>query len=255
MLRDAFRQVRERHEGAHPESDVTLRRVLLATRKRAKTRSITRFVLLPIAATLVASTVWAGVTGRLHGALHTFDAVHTERTEPAPVVAPAPSSVATPLPSSTAVEAPAEVPPEVPVPAPVAPPAPIVVAPSSAALPAPPAAPAPPPPPASASAPADANAALFAEAHRVHFVDKDSARALAAWDAYLRAAPSGRFVPEARYNRALTLVRLGRTSEATTDLRAFASGTYGEYRREEAKALLEALERDGATSPTTTPAP
>ena len=141
-----------------------------------------------------------------------------------------------------------------PAPVPVPPsPAPLSLAPSATTAPTPVAAPS--PAPVSAPRPADANAALFAEAHRLHFVDKDSAGALAAWDAYLRAAPEGRFVPEARYNRALTLIRLGRTSEATADLRAFAAGTYGAYRREEAKALLEALERDVASSPATAPAP
>ncbi|MBX3223183.1 MAG: hypothetical protein KF795_21910, partial [Labilithrix sp.] len=105
---------------------------------------------------------------------------------------------------------------------------------------------APRPPAPSASAP-DPHAALFAEAHRLHFTERDPARALAAWDRYLAAAPDGRFAPEARYNRALALVRLGRLVEAKPELRAFASGAYGDYRRDEAKALLDALARDGST--------
>ena len=78
-------------------------------------------------------------------------------------------------------------------------------------------------------------------AHAAHFVDHDPARALAAWDAYLRAAPNGEFAPEARYNRALSLVRLGRTAEAQSALEPFATGAYGNYRKTEASALLERL--------------
>jgi hypothetical protein len=39
-------------------------------------------------------------------------------------------------------------------------------------------------------------------------------------------------------------VRLDRHDEAKKELGAFASGTYGDYRRSEARALLEALSRD-----------
>lgn len=256
MLREAFRQVRERHQGVHPEPDVTLRRTLLATRKRAKTRTLTRFVLLPIAATLVASTVWAGATGRLGGVAHgVFDAVHDEHEAPAAV----PSAALAPAPAPTPAPAPEPEPAPAPAPAaaaqgaegarseegakPAASDRPAAQPVARVAASAPPAS----APPASDKA-TDPSAHLFDEAHRLHFVDKDSARALDAWDAYLRAAPQGRFVPEARYNRALALVRLGRTSEAAQELRAFATGTYGEYRRDDARALLEAIEHD-ARSP------
>jgi hypothetical protein len=74
-----------------------------------------------------------------------------------------------------------------------------------------------------------------------HFVDHDPARALAGWDAYLGAAPSGPFAPEARYNRALSLIRLGRNAEARTALEPFANGSYGGYRKDEASALLERI--------------
>jgi hypothetical protein len=98
-------------------------------------------------------------------------------------------------------------------------------------------------PPATPAASADPASDLFAEAHRLHFVAKDPARALPAWDAYLAASPRGRFVPEARYNRALALVRLGRTAEAQRELEAFARGDYGNYRRDEARALVDALQK------------
>jgi hypothetical protein len=64
---------------------------------------------------------------------------------------------------------------------------------------------------------------------------------LAAWDAYLLRSPGGRFAPEAQYNRALCLVRLGRTADAQAALVPFAQGRYGAYRQREATALLEAL--------------
>jgi hypothetical protein len=96
-------------------------------------------------------------------------------------------------------------------------------------------------PAAFARAPAGAEDRAYGRAHRAHFVDDAPARALAAWDAYLRAYPAGVFAPEARYNRAVCLVRLGRFAEAETALRPFARGGPGGYRREEALVLLEWL--------------
>jgi hypothetical protein len=82
---------------------------------------------------------------------------------------------------------------------------------------------------------------LYKAAHRVHFVERDDARALTAWNAYLKAAPGGSFAIEARYNRALCLVRLKRATEARTALEPFAKGRYGGYRQAEAAKLIEAL--------------
>jgi hypothetical protein len=87
---------------------------------------------------------------------------------------------------------------------------------------------------------------LYRRAHRLHFEAHDSAAALLAWDAYLRAAPEGRFAPEARYNRALCLLRLGRGAEAREALAPFAAGRFGDYRQAEAAALLDRL---GETPP------
>lgn len=98
--------------------------------------------------------------------------------------------------------------------------------------------------PAAASAPEptdDPGRALYADAHHKHFGERDFAGALVAWEAYLRAAPGGRFAAEAQYNRAICLVRLGRTREARAALQAFADGGFGGYRQAEAKALLDAL--------------
>ena len=81
---------------------------------------------------------------------------------------------------------------------------------------------------------------IYGEAHDAHFVRQDYAAALAAWDRYL-ALPPGPLTVEARYNRAIALVRLQRRAEAAEALEPFAAGHYGGYRREEARALLSLL--------------
>lgn len=84
-------------------------------------------------------------------------------------------------------------------------------------------------------------ARIYAEAHRAYFVDRDPQAALRGWEAYLAAAPNGPLAPEARYNRALTLVRLDRLVEARAAFAPFANGANGGYRAEEARAILDAL--------------
>jgi hypothetical protein len=80
----------------------------------------------------------------------------------------------------------------------------------------------------------------FRTARHVH-ERSDPASAIAAWETYLRAFPQGKLAIEARFNRALCLVRAGRTSEAREALVAFASGSFGSYRRTDARNLLRAL--------------
>lgn len=84
---------------------------------------------------------------------------------------------------------------------------------------------------------------LFAAAHELHFRGGEPARALQAWDAYLAFAPDGAFAVEARYNRALALLRLGRRDEAAAALAPFAASQVAPagYRQREAAALIEAL--------------
>ncbi len=107
---------------------------------------------------------------------------------------------------------------------------------------------APPVPPASAlvpstAAPVDVEA-LYREAHRSHFTERNFGRALELWDQYLlRAGSGGRMLIEARFNRAIALVRLGRGAEAREALTPFAEGQYGGYRRDDARRVLESLER------------
>jgi hypothetical protein len=49
-------------------------------------------------------------------------------------------------------------------------------------------------------------------------------------------------VLEARYNRAICLMRLGRRTEAIAALRPFADGEWTGYRQEEARALLREID-------------
>jgi hypothetical protein len=73
-------------------------------------------------------------------------------------------------------------------------------------------------------------------------VARDPSAALEAWDAYLAAFPQGQFSLEARYNRALSLVRLGRMIDARTALAPFADGRFGGYRQREARELMGAID-------------
>lgn len=195
----------------------TRRQLLLAAAAQQRRRSrMLRFV-LPLAAALAAGTAWAAVTGRLG-----------ELVSPSPL----------PAPSATATLSPPPWLPEPPASASASPSAsPSASASASASAPAPAS--------ASASAPShtdDRETTLYRSAHQAHFVARNPSDALVAWDAYLNAYPSGRFAPEARYNRALMLIRLGRTAEARTALRSFADAPPGSYRQAEARALLDATQ-------------
>lgn len=83
--------------------------------------------------------------------------------------------------------------------------------------------------------------ALYRRAHQIHFVEQNPARALAAWDAYLASDPHGALAVDARYDRALCLVRLGRKDEARRALEPFAAGKYGAFRKNDATQLIDAL--------------
>jgi hypothetical protein len=101
---------------------------------------------------------------------------------------------------------------------------------------------------APASGPSDAEADAYGRAHRAHFDESAPARALAAWDDYLRRYPAGAFEPEARFNRAICLVRLRRFAQAERALRPFSDGRFANYRRAEADQLLAWL-RDRPPAP------
>lgn len=175
-------------------------------------------------------------------------AIAAETLAPSPeIVAPAPAPVAPPstLATPPAPRAPKTVPrpahvtrtPDVVVEAPAPVGAPPVETPPSSQVDAPP-----PPPRVTAPAPQpSAELAAYRNAHALHFRGNDPAAALAAWDAYLAAYPSGALAPEARYDRALVLVKLARWADARAALAPFASAAAGAYRQKEAAAILAAI--------------
>jgi hypothetical protein len=161
---------------------------------------------------------------------------------PSPVVAPEKSE------PPARVASPRSAPAPVVTPDPIVAPPKAIVAPPVAALPpeAPPAPVhrAPPARPAPTLAPVVAPVeALYRHAHDLHFHGGDPSAALAAWDAYLAAEPAGRFSVDARYNRALMLVRLGRYAEARSALLPFAAGEVDAsgYRQSEAQQIVDRL--------------
>jgi hypothetical protein len=237
-LLEAARALCESSEVDGPGAAYTRARVMASLHQERRRRMTRRALLLPLAAILVGSTAWAGASGRLSEMVRVvaraagLGAAPAELpVEPRPVARLAPKQATPPAAPSGAAE------PELaPAPEPEA----LVVkraAPSISVA------------PSSAPAPTvnSEEQVLYRAAHRAHFEAHDWAGALGAWDAYAAAAPQGRFVPEALYNRALCLVRLGRTSEARTALEPFAAGKFGAYRQREARALLEAMGGDSST--------
>lgn len=89
----------------------------------------------------------------------------------------------------------------------------------------------------------DPELGAYRVAYDAHFHRGSPAAALAAWDAYLAAYPDGKLATDARYNRAIILVKLKRYRDAADALRPLATAPEGAYRRAEAARLLNALPR------------
>jgi tetratricopeptide (TPR) repeat protein len=207
---------------------------------------------------LLAGTMsWAFATGRASAVWHAIvdpAPVHVERAAPEPAAAPGRAGavrVAPPVQPTPVEPEPAAVEPAAVEPAAVEP-EPAAVEPAAVEPAAPPrhaAAPRGEVPAVRAGAPSiRAEAApppleeLYRRAHELHFHGSDYPAAIAAWEAYLAAEPTGRFVAEARYNRALLLIRVGRYAEARAALAPYARGEIaGGYRRAEAAQLVERL--------------
>lgn len=83
---------------------------------------------------------------------------------------------------------------------------------------------------------------VYRKAHDAQFRSRDCRAALDGYAAYLRESPSGALRIEASYNTALCEIELGLVARARRSLTPFARGSYGSYRQEEARALLEALD-------------
>jgi hypothetical protein len=261
--------------GADDPGDPTWTRVVGDVRRARRRRRWMSAAVLHLGVWLAATGVWAAVTGRLTAIVDVPASLLRPRH--APTAAPAKSHARrgqTPAPALPAAEvdeppittgAPAAGPATDPPPMPAAVPAPIrarspraVVSAQTRVAP-PPIAHAPTVPPAvpassprapieplpfsqasgGATPPAAADP-LYREAHVLHFVRRDFATALAAWDRYLAAGP-GALSVEARYNRAIALAHLGRDTEAAAALRPFADGEHGGYRQKEARALIARL--------------
>ncbi len=242
-LDDALRSLRDDVHGESPRAHET-RDVILATARRPK-RNFRFLTLLAAAALFIGSAAWAGYTGRLR---QWFRPVSTEQTKdvaPSPVassklpaLAPAQAEVVE-LDAAVASE---EIQPEVE--------GPLVQNKAQRVTNIPlsePKLPSPSPPAASASAstsvvPSTEELETYERAHRAHF--SRSLTALALWDAYLQKYPSGKWQPEARYNRAIALLRAGDTRAAKGALEPFANGNYGTYRKDEARSLLKSIAGD-----------
>jgi hypothetical protein len=249
------RALRESRPGRHPDPESSRAAIVRTVAVKQRRRRLGVVWLVPLAAVLVFSTALASVGSARRRLWRAYfeQIVRSERASPAAATRPAPPVEPTPQtiaagPSPEAPVAPAET-----IPAAPAPPArrlaksePRVdrVMPDVRESPAPAVA-------ASASTSAAASPVvpegddfdLYARAHEAHFVRHDPVAALAAWEAYLAAQPDGPFVLEARYNRALCLVRLGRVDEAKAALAPFRDGRFGSYRQVEATRLVDVLGR------------
>ncbi|WP_437283436.1 hypothetical protein WME90_23535 [Sorangium sp. So ce375] len=278
VLREAARALRVEADASRARRDETRARVMRSLKAQRARRLATVRVVVPLAAVLVGSVAWASaarwfpggwddVASRLGLSVSEVPAMPpappSQRALSGPrraAEAPAPPEAEAPAPPEAEASAEAVAPEQPPLPAPIAEP-PIAPAPPrapvlavapvrsasrpvapSAVRPAPAQRPAAADPQAIEPAPAGPDAdALYQTAHRAHFVERNPAAALAAWNAYLAAAPRGRFAVEAQYNRALCLVRLGRKDEAQRALEPFAQGAFGGYRQAESRSLLEAM--------------
>jgi len=276
ILREAARALRETADESAARPDETRARVMRSLQaQRARRLTAIRY-LVPLAAVFIGSVAWASATHRMPDAWYEVAAELGLAKQDAPEEPPATAPRAARAPAPATPEAP-ETPQTEPPAADISAPAPQAIAEAPEAAPNPPAPPPPAPPkdkdprvssapaaptarvvatpeppaeeppaeePAAAKAPApvdpDAHA-LYQAAHRAHFAEGNPSAAFAAWNAYLAAAPRGRFAVEAHYNRALCLVRLGRTDEAKKALEPFAAGSFGGYRQAEAQKLLDAM--------------
>ncbi len=245
LLRDALAALRDSKDGRATDfgAATTRRSVIAGAMKHSRRRVLILRVVAPLAAVLVVSTAFAAATGRLPRVIAVLaevargeaDRDHA-REAPSHATSAPPTSPVASLASTAPASPPPQPPPSSMTPS-APPPAKKIASASSTAI-------------AIAAAPprdvADPEETAYRAAHTEHFVNHNDVEALRGWDAYLAAYPSGRFAPEARYNRALTLVRLGRRDEAKAALKPFADGAISNgYRQREAQRLLDAL----ATSP------
>jgi hypothetical protein len=272
LLIRAAQTLREAHPGTTSNAATTRARILTAAAQRKSQGWRRGFFFTPLLAALLAGSAWAAQSGRLSAVWDGVAAVlsravdrdtqpparalprvplATAQPEPAPEAAP---SAAVPPPSISPATDPAAVAAQRVTPVVEASPASATPKTSrasklnpsgemgaqgnSAALPSAVAAA---PIAAAPIAAPDPELAVFRVAHDLHFLHSSPIAAIRAYDAYLTRFPSGRFVPEARYNIALNHLKLGDAAAARRELVPFAEGAWGDYRRAEAQQLLDAL--------------
>jgi hypothetical protein len=226
-------------DGEDPERfAATQLRVRRSLETRARSRHRLVGIMTTVAVLFAGTASWALATGQVASLWAPGPLPSTVEVAPAPVPAPHHRSGSKPVPGPELTIVPSSpLPPEA------------VTPPETVTPPVPPPLPPPPRLPASAPRPLAHPVArspvevLYRKAHDLHFHGGDPATALAAWDAYLAAEPTGRFSVEARYNRALLLVRLGRYLDARAALMAFSRGEIepAGYRQAEAEQLVERL--------------
>ena len=236
LLKAATRALHDETADDGGDGRFTRARVMASLHQGTVKRRTRLAFILPIAACLAAGTAWGAATGRLPAVFHAIGQVvgyNSQPSEPKSKAVKPTSAKATPLPE----QQPEVAPPLDPVTAAPAPaagvkPEPVKAEPAASAKATPAL--------SSSAAFQDSDGDLYRLAHEAHFENHDYARALAGWDAYLKAAPGGRLATEARYNRAICLLRLGRDAEARRALEPFATGMIG-YRQSEARQLLDEL--------------
>jgi hypothetical protein len=245
-LFEAVRALRELSEIKSDASGSTRAKILHDVRQRQHKRARRAFFVIPLAALAVGSVAAAATGGSLPARVQQWVTEVTGFGSQPSHASKAKRVGNVPLPSVAPVSAPA---PQEPTPEAIA---------SAVSLPA--ASDAAPAPSASVTLPSAPNNRAnvpiddspvtegefqrYRLAHDAHFIKKDPSAALTAWNEYLAQAPKGRLAVEARYNRALCLLKLGRTREAKRALLPFLSGAYGSYRTEEAQALISTIDAD-----------
>jgi hypothetical protein len=243
LLERAAAIVRERYDGQSERATATEDRILAASGKRHR-RGRLALIAIPLVAALLASAAWGTAGKNLRTWVQTLsEGEHSPSPPPtAKIVARSPHLAAL-VPSAPSSEPTTALPGQ---PAAPAAPEPLPAAPSarSQRLASPPKATSVRASPALEPSESEIDA-LYRAAHRAQFSGADPGQALLLWDRYLARAPNGSLSPEARYNRAIALARLGRKAEAATALEPFARGEYGGYRKTEANALLQVLRPAG----------
>jgi type IV secretory pathway VirB10-like protein len=206
----------------------TQQRLRRSLETRERSRHQLAGVVIAVAILSVGTMSWALATGQVASLWAPAPPPPPRKVE---VVPPPPKR---PPPSHSIVTAPRPTPQPVPeqVPPPE-PPAPPPIAPRREPAPAP------------APTAVEPVEVLYRRAHQLHFHGGSAEAALAGWDAYLAAEPDGRFSVDARYNRAIALIRLRRYAAAHAALLPFARGEVepAGYRQTEAEQLVQRLAR------------